>query len=100
MKKFVTRSLLALALVAAASAPAMAWKNSQWGLGLSWNYQSGGNSFLGGIWQNGQPPGPDSGIAPAMPAPVFGPTFGASQQQPQLPAYGRAPGTVNQQTNY
>lgn len=62
MKTVLTRGVLALVLAALATSPAMAWKNSSFGIGLNWNCQSGGNSCLFGLFQNGQPPSPDCGI--------------------------------------
>src|SRR5262249_50754300 len=68
--KIAKLSFLALALGALAVSDAKAWINSQFGIGLNWCYQSGGNNFFGPLWQNGQPPAPDCGIGvPGMPAP-------------------------------
>lgn len=55
----MTAGLLALALAALADQPASAWVNSKFGIGLNWNWQSGGNNFLWGFFRNGQPPGPN-----------------------------------------
>src|SRR5436190_1535835 len=72
MKKFLTMGALALTLGALLAVEASAWINSKFGVGLNWNYQSGGNSALFGLFRNGQPPAPDCGIggAPFVPAPA------------------------------
>src|SRR5262245_40870846 len=62
MKKFLTMGALALALTALTTQSAPAWINSKFGIGLNWNYQSGGNNALFGLWRNGQPPAPDCGV--------------------------------------
>jgi len=60
MKKFVATSLLALCAIALAQSEASAWQKFSFGIGLNWNYASGGNSLLWGAWRNGQPPGPEA----------------------------------------
>jgi len=57
MKKILGLGLLAVCL-AMSERPASAWVNSKFGIGLNWNWQSGGNNFLWGLFRNGQPPGP------------------------------------------
>lgn len=66
MKKVLALGLLALGLIALSQQEASAWKNSRFGIGLNWDYQSGGNSFFWGLWRNGQPPGP-GGFGDGMP---------------------------------
>lgn len=84
MKKFLTTGVLALALAAIATQESNAWVNSKFGIGLNWNYQSGGNNLLWGAFRNGQPPAPDCGVCPGgMPGGVY----------PGAPAHGyMAPG--------
>ena len=60
MKKFVLAGLCAIAVTAMVQQPASAWINSRFGVGLNWDFQSGGNNFGWGAWRNGQPPGPES----------------------------------------
>ena len=62
MKKFLTMGALALALTAVYSAPAPAWLNWKFGIGMNLGWQSGGNNTLWGLFRNGQPPGPDCGM--------------------------------------
>lgn len=75
MKKLLTSGVLALTLAALSTQSAMAWVNSKFGVGLNWNYQSGGNSLLFGLFRNGQPPAPDCGIGGPgyVPGPIPGP---------------------------
>lgn len=77
MKKIVASGLLAFCLIAMSQQQASAWVNSKFGIGLNWDYQSGGNSVLWGLWRNGQPPGPEAfgGGAGRLPygAPQYGP---------------------------
>ncbi len=57
MKKFLAAGALALAVVALSQQQAPAWVNCQFGVGVNWHYQSGGNNFCWGVFRNGQPPG-------------------------------------------
>ena len=59
MKKILVLGALALSLGLLNEQPASAWVNAKFGVGLNWNWQSGGNNFLWGVFRNGQPPGPD-----------------------------------------
>ena len=59
MKKFWTASVLALGSLLASHQEAPAWINFKVGLGFTWQWQSGGNSLFWGMWDNGQPPGPN-----------------------------------------
>lgn len=45
------------ALVLGAAAPAQAWVNASFGVGIGFSYQSGGNSLPWGAWRNGPMPG-------------------------------------------
>jgi hypothetical protein len=78
MKKFLATGLLAIFAIALSQQQASAWVNAKFGVGLNWNYQSGGNTWGWGAWRNGQPPGPESlNSGPFQPyGPVF-PTYGA-----------------------
>ncbi len=59
MKKFLASGLVAICVIAVAQQQASAWVNYRFGVGLNWDYQSGGNSWCWGAWRNGQPPGPE-----------------------------------------
>lgn len=59
MKRFLILGALTVAFAAASYEQASAWINSNFGLGMNWSWQSGGNSILGGLWRDGQPCGPD-----------------------------------------
>src|SRR5436190_14703955 len=79
MKRILTAGILALTLTAMAEQEASAWVNNKFGIGLNWNWQSGGNNFLWGLFRNGQPPGPgcDAPCGPGFGGPGFGgPGFG------------------------
>ena len=80
MKKIIASGLLAVCLIAVSKQEASAWVNSKFGIGLNWDFQSGGNSFLWGLWRNGQPPGPEA----------FGAQrgFGAPMMAPGINPYG------------
>lgn len=59
MKKIMVLGLSALGLALLSQEQASAWVNCKFGVGLNWNWQSGGNNFLWGAFRNGQPPGPE-----------------------------------------
>jgi hypothetical protein len=59
MKKVLAVGFLAIACIALSQQEASAWINSRFGVGLNWDFQSGGNRFGWGLWRNGQPPGPE-----------------------------------------
>lgn len=71
MKKILTTGILALAVAALYAQTADAWINSKFGIGLNWNYQSGGNNLLWGAFRNGQPPAPDCGTCPGGPGGIY-----------------------------
>jgi hypothetical protein len=77
MKKILTAGLLALSAALITDQQASAWVNCKFGVGLNWNWQSGGNNFLWGAFRNGQPPCPDvaypggGGGYPGHGAPTF-----------------------------
>lgn len=64
MKKILVLGALALSIGLLSEQPASAWVNCKFGVGLNWNWQSGGNNFLWGAFRNGQPPGPDCAYGP------------------------------------
>jgi hypothetical protein len=76
MKKILAIGILAVTAIAFSQQQASAWVNTRFGVGLNWEYQSGGNTFGWGLYRNGQPPGPE--------------TFSGSQAQP-FPHFGSAP---------
>ncbi len=59
MRKILVFGALALGLALGSEQTASAWVNFKFGAGINWNYQSGGNNTLWGLFRNGQPPGPD-----------------------------------------
>ena len=87
MKKILVMGLLAISAIALTQQEASAWVNSRFGIGMNWDWQSGGNSALWGLWRNGQPPGPEAYGCPGGPRPpmVHQPYgFNPAQQQPGL----------------
>ncbi len=96
MKKILAIGVLTICSIAFTQQQASAWINSRFGIGMNWDYQSGGNNFLWGAWRNGQPNGMD---------PVGGPlktycsqTYGMPAQPipqphaPHAPHHTPAPG--------
>jgi len=81
MKKILTAGLLALSAALITDQQASAWVNAKFGVGLNWNWQSGGNNFLWGAFRNGQPPCPDV----AQPGAYYG---GAQNTFPGFHQYG------------
>jgi hypothetical protein len=59
MKKFLIAGALALIVAGFSQQPASAWINCHFGIGFNWNWQSGGNNLLWGVFRNGQPGAPD-----------------------------------------
>lgn len=57
MKKYFLVCLGTVGGMMALSQEANAWINFKFGVGLNWNWQSGGNNLLWGAFQNGQPGG-------------------------------------------
>lgn len=95
MNKLFFACLAAVLGLAVCEQPACAWINSQFGIGMNWNYASGGNSFLCGAFRNGQPGGPERikscTAVPAYPvaqpcAPSAAPYFGAAPMPVSAPA--------------
>ena len=86
MKKSIAAGLMAICLTALSQQEASAWVNSKFGIGLSWDWQGGGNSFLWGLWRSSQPPGPEAyGFAPRGPAPGGFPGGGFPGGAPYAP---------------
>jgi hypothetical protein len=83
MKKLVVAGLFAISVLAISEQQASAWINSRFGVGLNWDWQSGGNNFLWGAWRNGQPPGPEAFNSGAYQARYQGPVPGLYGQGPQ-----------------
>ncbi len=81
MRKFTLLGLTALALAAMSFEPASAWINFKFGVGLNWNWQSGGNNTLWGLFRNGQPPGNGQPFDPSI-CPTTG-CFNTGQGQGQ-----------------
>lgn len=59
MKKMLMVGLLAIGAIAMTQQQASAWIHSRFGIGMNWDYQSGGNSAVWGLWRNMQPGGHD-----------------------------------------
>jgi hypothetical protein len=122
MKKILVLGALALSIGLLSEQPASAWVNCKFGVGLNWNWQSGGNNFLWGAFRNGQPPGPDCAYPRGGGYPGHGPTFpgftpygpydfqyfgqqpqgnGNGAQNTNIPAPAQAPpGGANQTSSY
>ncbi|MBI2806860.1 MAG: hypothetical protein HYX68_17920 [Planctomycetes bacterium] len=60
MKKFFASGMLAICLIALSQQQASAWINTRFGVGLNWQWQSGGNNLLWGAYRGAQPPGPEA----------------------------------------
>jgi hypothetical protein len=88
MKRISLLGLFALLLTLTLQQQACAWLNFKFGAGVNWNWQSGGNNFLWGLFRNGQPPGFGShGDPSCAPCGGFNPfNIGACPQQ-QQPAW-------------
>lgn len=66
MRKMTLLGLMALAVAALSHEQAGAWINFKFGVGLNWNWQSGGNNTLWGLFRNGQPPGGGAPYDPSI----------------------------------
>ncbi len=92
MKKILAIGILAVTAIAFSQQQASAWINTRFGIGLNWEYQSGGNNFGWGLYRNGQPPGPD-GFGPGYPdhhAPQYGAPAPFAYDAPSFqPAYAQ-----------
>jgi hypothetical protein len=77
MRKLLGISLLTALVLVATERPAHAWINCKWSVGFNWQWQSGGNNLLWGLFRNGQVPGPwGDGVIPGYcsgpaPAPAY-----------------------------
>jgi hypothetical protein len=93
MKQLFAMASAAILVGLASSGPAHAWINSKFSVGLNWSCQSGNNSFLWGVWRDGQIPldgyygGPPPGHVPgAQPFPWFGNANQSTMPQAYAPA--------------
>jgi len=59
MKRFLILGVFAIATATASIQEASAWINSNFGVGMNWGFQCGGNDFLCGLCRCGQPGAPD-----------------------------------------
>lgn len=59
MKNLLFVGALALSCACLSGEQANAWINSNFGMGLNWSWQSGGNSALWGLFRDGQPGAPE-----------------------------------------
>jgi len=57
MKKMALLGILALTIAVLGEQKASAWTNFKFGVGLNWQWQSGGNNLLWGAAHGSQPPG-------------------------------------------
>ncbi len=109
MKKIFVAALLAVSAIALSQQEASAWINSRIGIGMNWDWQSGGNSLLWGAWRDGQPGGEAFGT-PRCPRPAAGPSHGFPQPtgapapagfHPVPPGFGPVPtGSMPRQQMY
>ncbi len=79
MKRILVLSVFAIGMLATTQQEASAWVKTKFGVGLNWDYQSGGNTFLWGLWRNGQPGGPEVFGPHAHPHFGVSPYFGVPQ---------------------
>lgn len=59
MRKFVLCGIVAVSLAMTTGQEAKAWVNWKFGVGLGWQWQSGGNNLLWGLARGAQVPGPE-----------------------------------------
>ena len=91
MKKIVTVGMLAMSVLVLSGSQALAWVNSRFSVGLNWEWQSGGNSFLWGAYSSGQPPAYAGSCAPVY----YGyPSYGTVYES-STPALTYAPNSAN-----
>jgi hypothetical protein len=103
MKKIFATGLLAICAIALTQQEASAWVNSRFSIGLSWNYQSGGNSFLWGAIHNGQVPGPEAYYGGGQVEPMYpsyAPYYGHQHHHSYAPTYQGAYTMPTQQSAY
>jgi hypothetical protein len=91
MKKILAIGILAVTAIAFSQQTASAWVNSRFGIGMNWDWQTGGNSFGWGLYRNGQPPGGE-GYDPGYHH-HHGQPYGMTQPAPMpyaydMPVYG------------
>lgn len=108
MKKILAIGLLAVGLMAVTQQEASAWVNTRFGMGLNFDWSSGGNTLLWGLIRDGQPGGADPhskvGVLqrfqqhhqrpyyyPPQPQPQPAPGAPRSFEGPVDPAYGFQP---------
>ncbi len=112
MKKILAIGMLAVGLMAVSHQQASAWVNTKFGIGMNFDWSSGGNTLLWGLIRDGQPGGMDPHARPCVlqqfqqqhqrpyyyapqpqPAPVPAPAPGAprSFDGPVAPGYGFQP---------
>jgi len=74
MKKHLIAGAVTITLALSSQQPLSAWINSQFGVGMNWHWQSGGNSIGHGLYRDGQPGGPEfyhqHTTVPAYPKPL------------------------------
>ena len=95
MKRILTLGVLALGLVLGSQQQASAWVNFKFGAGVNWNWQSGNNCVLWGLWHGGEVPGPEyfGGCPGGCPSPYM--SYGGGPGGPDCYAgYGGAPGAT------
>ena len=87
MKKLLWIGLGAAGLLLATERPAHAWVNFKFSAGINWQYQSGNNCWLWGLFNNGQIPdgyGFGMGVGNLPPDASFAPYYGGTA--PSMPA--------------
>src|ERR1700692_2932040 len=86
MRKILLLGSCALLLALSLQQQASAWLNFKFGAGINWNWQSGGNNTLWGLFRNGQPPGYGNNCDPSCSPNTFNPfNVGCCQSQQQMP---------------
>ena len=88
MRKAFFLGLTALGLALASGQEAKAWTNFKFSAGVNWQWQSGDNCLLWGLFRNGQVPGPEAFQHYGYPP--HGSTF---------PFFGAAPAAIGDQSN-
>lgn len=95
MKRFLILGAIALASITANVDKASAWINSNFGVGMNWSWQCGGNDFMHGLFRCGQPCGPDFNCQQVPAYPRQGAPMPAAPCPPGgAPGFGYGPGPV------
>lgn len=105
MKKMALLGILALTFAVVGEQKASAWTNFKFGVGLNWNWQSGGNNLLWGAARGSQVPGAEY-FGPSAPGhfqgnyPVLYGNAAPILPSPEPQAYAPAQSLPYQSVNY